>query len=48
MSKGITLDDLKGMDIPGETIENPNLKPKNSGKKMVINPAKEFNLPSQK
>lgn len=47
MSKGITLDDLKGMDIPSETLENPNLKPKNGGKK-IINPAKEFGLPSQK
>ena len=48
MSKGITLEDLKGMDIPGETIENPNLPKKGNGKKMVINPAKEFGIPSQK
>lgn len=48
----ITLDDLKGMnDIPGETIVNPNLKKSNNSngsKRMVIDPAKEFNIPSKK
>lgn len=54
MSNGISLEDLKGMNIPGETITNPNLNKQQSntasksGKKMVIDPAKEFGIPSQR
>lgn len=45
----ITLDDLKGMNIPTEHIPNPNLQKSSGGsKKMVIDPAKEFGIPSKK
>jgi len=53
----ITLDDLR--DIPSETLPNPNLPPRrpngakqvkhpSGGTKRSIDPAKEFNIPSQR